>query len=192
VVPPQGYDARMKRLAFAFLLFAACAQETPVATETVDTREPVAVRYVGSPELNVYKEADDKSPLLMTYQNGEAISVLVEKGEWVEVRTGDRTGWAKATDLTTAEGKEAAEEVPTPKFKTMPMPVTAPGTKGEIYFEADVNSDGEILSVKTISNTTGSDALASQNAAALRSSKFYPIVVKNERKPFKYYHKVTY
>ena len=34
--------------------------------------------------------------------------------------------------------------------------------------------------------------LAAQNANALRSSKFYPIVVKGERKPFKYYHKVTY
>jgi hypothetical protein len=72
------------------------------------------------------------------------------------------------------------------------MPVSAPSAHGEIYLEADVNSDGEVLSVKTLSNTTGSEALVSQNAAALRSSKFYPIVQKGERKPFKYYHKVTY
>ncbi|HEX7828915.1 MAG TPA: SH3 domain-containing protein [Thermoanaerobaculia bacterium] len=182
----------MKRLALAFLALAACTKEAPVVTGTFETREPVAVRYVGSPELNVYEKADDKSPVMATYQNGEAMSILVDKGEWVEVRTGDRSGWAKASDLTTAEGKTAQDEDPQPKFKVMPMPVSAPSARGEIYLEADVNSDGEVVNIRTITNTTGSDALANQNAAALRSAKFYPIVVKGERKAFKYYHKVTY
>jgi uncharacterized protein YgiM (DUF1202 family) len=183
----------MKRLAAAaLLLFAACGKETPVATGTVDTREPVAIRYVGAPELSVREQANDTAPVIATYQNGEAISILADKGEWVEVRSGDGSGWAKAADLTTAEGKTAQEEVPTPKFKVMPLPVSAPSARGEVYLEADVNSDGEVIHVRTISNTTGSDALASQNSAALRSAKFFPIVMKGERKPFKYYHKVTY
>jgi uncharacterized protein YgiM (DUF1202 family) len=182
----------MKRLVLTLFVLAACTKEAPVATETADTRAPIAVSYVGAPELNVYEQATDTSPVIATYQNGEAISVLVGKGEWVEVRTGDRSGWAKAADLTTAAGKQEADDNPQPKFRIMPMPVSAPSAHGEIYLEADVNSDGEVLSVKTLSNTTGSEALVSQNAAALRSSKFYPIVQKGERKPFKYYHKVTY
>src|SRR5687767_11715708 len=181
----------MKHLAL-LLLLTACRAETPVATETVDTRPAVAVMYVGAPELTVREQPNDTAAAITTYSNGEAISILVDKGEWVEVRTGDRAGWAKKADLTTAEGKVQAEENPEPKFRKMPMPVSAPSARGEIYIEADVNTDGDVVGTRLITNTTGSAALAAQNEAALKSGKFYPIVVKGERKKFKYYHRVTY
>ena len=74
----------------------------------------------------------------------------------------------------------------------MPMPVSAPSARGEIYLEADVNSDGDVVTVRTISNTTGSAALEAQNTNALKSAKFYPIMQNNQRVKFKYYHRVTY
>ena len=43
-----------------------------------------------------------------------------------------------------------------------------------------------------ISNTTGSTALAEQNAAALMMAKFYPIVQKGQKKDFLYYYRVDY
>lgn len=182
----------MKRIAVALLLlFAACKNEPPAAVVT-DTRQPIEVLYVSAPEAKVYAKPAENSEVLATYQNGEAMSVLAKQGEWSEVRFEDASGWVKAADLGTAQQKQQAEETPTPKFKIMPLPVSAPSAHGEIYYEADVNSDGEIVSVKTLNNTTGSEALAAQNAAALRASKFQPIVVKGERKPFKYYHKVSY
>ena len=184
----------MKRALLSLLLVAVACKSETVVTDTgpMETREPVAVRYVGAPELPVREQPNDTAPVIATYQNGEAISVLVDKGEWVEVRTGDRAGWAKAADLTTAEAKEEAEANPQPKFRVMPLPVSAPSARGEIYIEADVNSDGEVVSLRTITNTTGSGALQAQNEAALRQAKFYPIVQDGERKPFKYYHRVTY
>ena len=183
----------MRQFALTLLLLAACKPETAVTDTTpMDTREPVAVRYVGAPELPVREQANDKAPVIATYQNGEAVSILVDKGEWVEVRSGDRAGWARAADLTTAEAKRQEEDNPTPKFKVMPMPVSAPSAHGEIYLEADVNSDGEVTSVRTIVNTTGSMALEAQNTAALRSARFYPIVRNNQRVKFKYDHRVTY
>lgn len=183
----------MKRIAALLLLLMACKGEV-TATDTVvaDTREPVSILYVGAPELSVREQANDSSPVIASYQNGEAVSVLAEQGEWVEVRTGDRAGWAKKADLTTAEGKEKTEADPQAKFRAMPMPVSAPSAKGEIYIEADVNSDGEVTGTRIITNTTGSAALAEQNANALRGARFYPIMVDNQRKPFKYYHKITY
>ncbi|HYI10846.1 MAG TPA: SH3 domain-containing protein [Thermoanaerobaculia bacterium] len=181
----------MKRFA-VLLLLAACTKEQPVSTGTMDMREPVAIRYVGAPELPVRAEANEQAEVLATYQNGEAISILSDKGEWVEVRTGDRAGWARAADLTTAEGKKAEEDNPTPKFRVMPLPVSAPSARGEIYLEADVNSEGEVLSIRTITNTTGSEALAIQNTNALRRARFFPIVQDGQKKPFKYYHRVTY
>jgi hypothetical protein len=185
----------MKRLALLLLLAAACKQETVVTDTTpMDTREPVSVRYVGAPELPVREKPEDAAPVIATYQNGEAMSVLTDKGEWVEVRTGDRAGWARAADLVNAEGKERAEADPQSqvKFKIMPLPVAAPGAHGEIYLEASVNSEGEVISVRTLANTTGSMALEAQNTAALMRGRFYPIVQNGERKPFKYDHHVTY
>lgn len=190
----SGILCRMKRFALvALLLAAACKQETVVTDTTpVDTREPVAIRYVGAPELPVRQQPNDTAPILVTYQNGESISILADKGEWVEVRSGDGSGWARAADLTSAEGKQQAEANPEPKFRVMPMPVSAPSAKGEIYLEADVNSDGEVTSVRTISNTTGSAALERQNTDALQNAKFFPIMQNNQRTKFKYYHRVTY
>ena len=183
----------MKTAAFALLiLFTACKAEQPAVTETTDTREAIRIEYVGAPELTVREQPNDTAPVLLTYQNGEAISVLSEKGDWVEVRSGDRSGWAKKSDLTTAEAKVANEENPQPKFRVMPMPVSAPSARGEIYIEADVNTDGDVVATRLITNTTGSTALAQQNENALKSGKFHPIVVKGERQKFKYYHRVTY
>src|ERR1051325_1188282 len=183
----------MKRAAFLFLLFVfSCKQET-VVTETVDTREPVGVWYVGAPAgMTVRKQPNDAAPELATYQNGEAISVLAQKGEWAEVRVGIGSGWAKVADLTDAEGKKKLENDPQVRFRIMPLPVRAPSAHGEIYIEADVNSDGEVTATRVLMNATKSADLAAQNASALMSAKFYPIVQKNERKPFKYYHRVTY
>ncbi len=183
----------MNRLAVLLLLLAACSRE-PVVTDTgtVDTRTPIRVEYVGAPELPVREKADDNAPIIATYGNSEAVSVLAEQGDWVEVRTGDRSGWAKKADLTTAEGKQAAEDNPQPKFRVMPMPVSAPSAHGEVYIEADVNTDGEVTATRMITNTTGSEVLGRQNMDALRNARFYPIVIKGERQKFKYYHRVTY
>src|ERR1044071_1556304 len=104
------------RLAALLLLLAACKGEVTVTdTGTMDTRDPVAVKYVGAPELQVRAEANDTAAVLATYQNGEAVSVLAEKGEWAEVRTGDRAGWARAADLVDAATKDQAEANPEPK-----------------------------------------------------------------------------
>lgn len=182
----------MKHLAPLFLLLAACSAETPAVTETVDSRAAIGVMYVGAPELPVREQPNDTAAVITTYSNGEAISILSEKGEWVEVRTGDRAGWAKKADLTTADAKTQNEEDPQPKFRVMAMPVSAPGARGEIYIEADVNTDGDVVATRIITNTTGSATLASQNEAALKSARFHPIIVKGERQKFKYYHRVTY
>ncbi|HUP62104.1 MAG TPA: SH3 domain-containing protein [Thermoanaerobaculia bacterium] len=180
----------MKRIAF-LLLFAVACKEQPVIP-AMDTREPIGIWYVGAPELNVREQPNDAAPVLATYSNGEAISVLSQKGEWAEVRTGDRAGWARMADLTTAAAKTEAEEHPTPKFRVMPLPISAPSASGEVYIEADVNTDGDVVKTRILHNTTGSEMLAVQNESALKLAKFHPIVVKGERKVFKYYHRVTY
>ena len=179
------------RFLLAILLLAACRTEPP-ATAPVDTREPIEVAYVGAPELQVHAKASDASPVITTYLNGESVSLLARKGDWVEVRTAGASGWAHAADLMNAASAASEEKNPSPKFKSPPSPVVQPGAHGEVYIEANVNDQGEVTSSKIIVNSTGSEALAAQNEAALRRARFYPIVQKGNRVPFVYYYRVDY
>ena len=181
---------RAVRILLALLLFA-CKREAPV-TATVDTRDPIEVAYVGAPELQVHAKADDASRVETTFLNGESVSILSRKGDWVEVRTAAGSGWARAADLTNAENAKKEAENPTPKFKSPPSPAVQPGAHGTVYIEANVNDQGEVTSTKIITNTTGSEGLAAQNAAALQKARFYPIVQKGQRVPFVYYYRVDY
>ena len=179
------------RLAFLALLFAVACSEAPVEVVT-DTREPIEIKYVGPAELEVRAAPAATAELITKYQSGEAVSIVAKQGEWAEIRTGVGTGWVQYASLTNAEAAKAEEDNPQPRFLRTPMPVTAPGAHGEIYIEADVNTDGKVTSTRLLHNTTGSEALAAQNAAALQRAQFHPIVQKGERKAFKYYHRVTY
>jgi uncharacterized protein YgiM (DUF1202 family) len=168
-----------------------CGREAAVPPPA-PARETFEIAYVGAPELSVHAKADDSSPVVTTFLNGESVSVLTKKGDWVEVRTTDGSGWAHAADLTNAAGAKAEEANPTPKFRKPPSPVSQPGAHGTVYIEAAVNTEGDITHTNIITNTTGSATLAAQNEAALKQAKFYPIVQKGEKKDFLYYYRVDY
>lgn len=185
----------MHRLAIATLTaltLLACSGKEPAVAEPTDTRQPIEVLYVTSPELQVRAQANDNATLIATYQNAEAIPILAKQGDWAEVRTGDRSGWTHLSDLGSPDQAAKQEADPRARFVQPPMPVTNLTARGEVYLEASVNTDGDVTDVRVITNTTGSDSLAAANSAALREAKFYPITQRGEKRPFKYYHKVTY
>jgi TonB family protein len=174
-------------LAFA-LLAAACHQEPVVET---DTRSAIAIYYVTAPELKVHKQPNDAAAIVTKFLNGEAVSVLAKRSDdWVEVRTVDGSGWAHMADLGSAAA--AIQDQTTPRFERVPAPISAPGTHGTIYIEANVNTDGKVTSAKVITNTTGGEELAQRNIQALEQAKFYPIVIKGNKTPFVYYYRVDY
>jgi outer membrane biosynthesis protein TonB len=70
--------------------------------------------------------------------------------------------------------------------------VTQTTPRGEIVLEAAVNTDGDVTSVRTLTNTTGSMGLEAKNRAELEGTKFYPIVQKGQRVPFTYEYRVHY
>src|SRR5258708_1024338 len=127
--------------------------------DKADARPTIAVEYISAPQLKIHVKPDDASPVISTYGNGESVSVLARKGSWVEVRTGTGTGWAKASDLRTADAETHEPDSLTPRFLKPPSPITQTTTKGEIVLEADVNTDGDVTAIRTESNTTGSAAL---------------------------------
>ena len=181
---------RLRSAFFVVLLLSACHQEPVVQT---DTREAIAIYYVTAPELKVHAKPDDASPLLTKFLSGESVSVLAKRSDdWVEVRAVDGSGWAHMADLGTAAAVKQDADNMSPRFEHVPAPVSAPGIHGTIYIEANVNTDGKVTSAKVLTNTTGSDDLASRNIMALEQARFYPIVVRGEKKPFIYYYRVDY
>lgn len=188
----------MKHILVALLIVVAalgCTQKpAPVANDTVSTdpaeRLAIAVEYVAVPTAIIYSRPAVDAEQVGAYGLTEAVSILEKKGEWVLVRTYDGTGWIKQADL--VDGATAAKmDTATPRFYVTPKEVTY-GGRGEIAFQARVNTDGAVVEVKTIKNTTGSSALADLNANALKEAKFYPMVDKGARKTFVYEHHVYY
>ena len=177
-------------LHFAFCILQ-CGGEAS-APPSPPARETIEIAYVGAPELAVHAKADDASPVVTKFLNGESVSILAKKGDWVEVRTTDGSGWAHAADLTNAAGAKAEEANPTPRFRISPSPVSQPGAHGTVYIEAAVNTEGDVTHTQIITNTTGSAALGTQNEAAIKRAKFYPIVQKGQKKDFLYYYRVDY
>jgi len=86
----------------------------------------------------------------------------------------------------------AAIKTETPRFMTPPAPVPNNGRRGELGFEAKVNTDGLIVDVRTLKNTTGSEPLALANAEALKSARFYPLIQNRTHIAFTYQHHVYY
>ncbi len=186
----------LKHVAFALLILTACVQRpAPVASDTQnvppDEKLAIAVEYVAVPSLTVYERPALDAAVTGSYGLSEAISVLEVKGDWKMIRTFDGTGWARATDLLPAD-QLAKIDLNVPRFYVAPAPVSAPRARGELAFQAKVNTDGAVVEVKATRNTTGSQSLADQNAAALQKAQFYPMVDKGARKTFIYEHHVYY
>ncbi|HKB80681.1 MAG TPA: SH3 domain-containing protein [Thermoanaerobaculia bacterium] len=176
-------------LLVTLLLSAACSQPAP---DTTDMRQPMAILYVGGENAPVHSRPDDNAPVITKFEHSESVPVMSKQGDWAEVRTALGDGWVHQSDLVGADEGASSRDNPNPKFEHPPSPISSPGTHGTIYIRADVNTDGVVTSTQLISNTTGSDALAAENAAALQRAKFYPIIIRGERKPFQYFYRVDY
>lgn len=183
----------MRRTIIALaLVLVACSSRVPAVPPADTPRPAIDIQYVGVASIKVYAEPTEVAPVVTTYGYTETVSILARKGDWVEVRTGEGSGWARAADLMGAEQVEPILKNPSPRLATAPVAIPNPRARGEIVIEAKVNTNGEVVSVRVVKNTTGLQKLADANAAALQQAKFYPMVQKGRRLAFTYGYDVTY
>ncbi len=183
----------MRKIAIAFaLVFTACTTRPPAAPPAETTRAVVDIKYVGVPWMAVYSDPAETASVVTKYGYTETVSILAKRGEWFEVRTVDGSGWSRASDLIGRSEVEAILAKPAPRFLTAPVTVPGPRAHGQIALMAKVNTDGDVIEVSTLKDTTGSKKLVDANSAALRQAKFYPIVQKGQRLMFTYEYDVTY
>lgn len=181
----------------AFILAAAlgCTQKpAPVASDTspVDPSErlAIAVEYVAVPKAIVYARPAVDAREIGAYGLTEAVSILEKKGEWCYIRTFSGAGWVKQADLVPGDVADKMDTT-TPRFYVAPRTIPF-NADGELWLQAKVNTDGQVVDVKTVKNTTGSRVLEEANVAALKEAQFYPVVDKGTRKTFSYEHRVYY
>jgi len=177
----------------ALILFAtvSCREELP---DVPPMRETTAIEYVRAEQAIVHQKPETGAAEVARISNGEPVSVLAYQGKWAEVRTGTGSGWVERTQLSAVMQDAKLESTKdTPRFRRTPLPVTSPGNiNGEIVLEAAVNTDGQVVSIKTLTNSTGSAELEARNITEFRKASFYPMVVNGKRKPFLYYQRVEY
>lgn len=184
----------MTRIPTALLALAVigCAPEAP---DLPPTRDAIAIRYVSKPEIQIHAEPRAGAAVLTSYRIGETVTVLSEREDWTEIRLDlERSGWVPSGSLSAEPPQRtAADGSPEPRFRVAPNPVFSPsGARGEIVLEASVNTDGDVVEVRTLRNTTGRPDLEAQNRSELRKAKFYPLLVNGQVRQFIYEHRVTY
>jgi SH3-like domain-containing protein len=98
----------MQKLIVAFaLIVVACSSRPPAAPPTDAPRLAIDIKYVGVQSMKIYAEPTDVAPVITTYSYTETVSILARKGDWVEVRTVEGSGWARSADLIGAAEVEA-------------------------------------------------------------------------------------
>jgi TonB family protein len=167
---------------------AACG--APKNDAATDTRAPIAVEYVRAPEVIIHGRPSDAAPVVTKYQNGEAVDILSRRGDWTEIRMASGSGWVHSADVAPAAATPADDTKP--HFRREPAPVTEPGAHGEMVLEASVNSDGQVVAVRVVRNTTGSRSLEAKNINSLQQALFEPMVRHGQRMPFTYEQRVQY
>lgn len=183
---------RLLLLIIPILLFSCMQKPKPVAQASDAARDPVAIRYVAVPTLKIHANPSETADVISKYGFGETVSVLSHRDNWAELRMFDgSSGWVLTSELMTAE--DAAKLVSdTPRFYAPPQAVDGGRSHGEIELQAKVNTDGTVVDVTTVKNTTGSKTLAERNADALKQAQFYPITQKGQRMTFFYTHSIYY
>ena len=185
---------RTLSISFAVILLFSCTERPAPTIQAVNPadRPAIAIQYVGVNQMNVYPTPDANAAVTTVYRFAETVSILSYQGDWAQVRTVGGMGWVPRRDLLAADAIVQLIDNQIPRFSTPPVEIPAPRARGEMVFHAKVNTDGEIIEVKTVKNTSGNDQLALQNASALLQARFYPMVQKGQRYTFTYEHKVTY
>lgn len=196
-----------RALAFAAIAaFAAglwgCASAPPPpppAPEPAPPGEPAPAPQVTelswlvtSKSVNVRESASTKAAAVATLKKGARLASFEEKDGWLHVKLADtRTGWIRKDLLKRDDGclpdrKELMIEPPMLRMSD------APGPKGKVVAEADIDENGVVKAVRVVTNETGSLGRAESVKAEVKTVKFRPPVRKCKVSGFTYVYSRTF
>jgi hypothetical protein len=192
-------------LAFAVGLLAGCAspppaapppEPTPAPAEAAPAPQAVEVPWlVGSKSVNVRESASTKAATVARLTKGTRLTSFEEKDGWLHVKLADtRTGWIRKDLLKKDEGclPDRREVLLDPPMLHMSEGPGAPGAKGKVVLEADIDENGDVKAVRVVKNETGSPERADLATSEVKGVKFQPPVKQCKVTGFTYVYTRTF
>lgn len=153
------------------------APERAPAAEAAPAPRAVELSWlVASKSVNVRETPSTKAASVAKLRKGARLTSFEEEDGWLHVKlAGTRTGWILKDLLRRDSGclpdrKEVMLEPPTLRMSD------APGPKGKVVVEADIDETGRVRAVRVVTNETGSPERAESVKAEVMTVKFQPPV----------------
>jgi uncharacterized protein YgiM (DUF1202 family) len=194
----------VKRVLLVVLLAAACSAPPPPAPKTAPVGEDRVIGRVRvtATALNVRSDASTDADVVKLVKKGETLSLLKDGGDWLRVKLASgEVGWVSAQHVAREGAKKqtarkrsggcpadsdfAFVKTPRPAFSDTPKP-------GMVVVDASVNTKGDVVSTKIVSNTTGDETMAFLTEREIKSAKFTPPVRNCVPRNFIYTYKRTF
>lgn len=150
---------------------------------------------VTSKSANVRESASTKAATMARLARGARLTSFEEKDGWLHVKLADtRTGWIRKDLLKKDDGclPDRREVLLTPPMLRMSDGSGAPGPKGKVVVEADIDDKGDVSTVRVVKNETGSPERAEMAKREVQGVKFQPPVKKCRVTGFTYVYARTF
>ena len=170
--------------------------EPAPAAEPAPPPPPSEVSWlVTSRPANVRESASAKATTVARLSRGARLTSFEEKDGWLHVKLADtRTGWIRKNLLKKDNGclPDRREVLLTPPMLRMSDGSGAPGPKGKVVVEADIDDKGDVRTVRVVKNETGSPERAEIAKREVQGVKFQPPVKKCRVTGFTYVYARTF
>jgi len=170
--------------------------EPAPAAEPAPAPPPSEVSWlVTSRPANVRESASAKATTVARLSRGARLTSFEEKDGWLHVKLADtRTGWIRKNLLKKDNGclPDRREVLLTPPMLRMSDGSGAPGPKGKVVVEADIDDKGDVRTVRVVKNETGSPERAEIAKREVQGVKFQPPVKKCRVTGFTYVYARTF
>ena len=190
--------AALAILAAALFGCASAPPPPPPAPEPVPAAEPapapavVEVSWIVTKSANVRENPSTKAATVAKLNKGARLTAFDEKDGWLRVKLPDtRIGWIRKDLVRKDDGclpdrKEVLLEPPMLRMSD------APGAKGKVVAEADIDENGNVKAVRVVTNETGSAERAEAVKAEVQTVKFRPPVRHCKVSGFTYVYSRTF
>jgi outer membrane biosynthesis protein TonB len=182
---------------------ASAPPPPPPAPETVpaetpekpaDTTSAGAVYLVAAKTANLRKSPATSSATLGRLKKGDRITSLEEKNGWLRVKAAnEQIGWVRRDLVRKDDGcmADRRELLLLPPMLHM-SEAGAPGARGKVVVEADIDDKGDVKAVRVVKNETGSPERAELAKSEVLGVKFQPPVRKCRATGFTYVYTRTF
>ena len=175
---------------------SSAAEQVPAETAKTPAETPSgAVYLVTAKRANLRESPSTSSTTLGRLRKGDRIAFLEEKDGWLRVKMANaQVGWVRHDLVRKDDGclPDRREILLTPPILHMSDGSGAPGPKGKVVVEADIDETGAVKAVRVVANETGSPERAETAKQEVQGVTFQPPVKRCRVTGFTYVYTRTF